>query len=49
MILTMAEPEIAPAAPASMLLLPDPGRKYQIPAMEVQRLLFQLRNQMIEG
>ncbi len=49
MILTMAEPEIAPAALHQSLLLPDPGRKYQIPAMECSVVLFQLRNQMIEG
>ncbi len=49
MILTMAEPEIAPAVPASIAALPDQGRKYQIPAMEVQRCTLQLRNQMIEG
>ncbi len=49
MILTMAEPEIAPAAPHQSLLLPDPGRKYQSPAMEGSIVFFQLRDQMIEG
>ncbi len=49
MILTMAEPESRPQLLHQSLLLPDPGRKYQSLQWRCSVVLFQLRNQMIEG